>query len=129
LARSDAGAVGDAEDCVSTATVGWPNCRVSTTFAVLAADAGQALERSRLAGTSPPCSSSRIFDSRHYVLRLGAVEPIRRMYFSRLATPSLTIFSGVSNRSNSTALAWFTDLSVAWADSTTATSSYTACGT
>src|SRR5256712_2568129 len=45
------------------------------------------------------------------------------MYFSRPATPSFTILSGVSNRSNSTALAWFTDLSVAWADSTTATSS------
>src|SRR5438309_1861005 len=44
------------------------------------------------------------------------------MYFSRPATPSFTIVSGALNRSNSTALAWFTDLSVAWADSTTATS-------
>src|SRR6267143_736897 len=45
------------------------------------------------------------------------------MYFSRPAVPSFSIFAGVSNCSNSTALAWFTDLSVAWADSTTATSS------
>src|SRR6267143_1079362 len=45
------------------------------------------------------------------------------MYFSRPAAPSFSIFAGVSNCPNSTALAWFTDLSVAWADSTTATSS------
>ena len=45
------------------------------------------------------------------------------MASASLASPSATIFCGVSTVLNSGPVALFTDLSVAWADSATATKS------
>ena len=109
---------------VSTATVGWPKAVLSTTLAVLRPTPGSFSSASRSAGTSPPCSSSRICDSAITFFALVRNSPMVRMCASKPATPSATICAGVPATSNSRAVARLTDLSVACADSTTATSSW-----
>ena len=76
-----------------------------------------------IAGTSPPCCSSRM---RHISMTFFAFElnrPIVRMYFDRPSTPSSRIACGVFACLNSMRVARLTLLSVACADRITATSS------
>ena len=109
---------------VSTAMVGWPKAVLSTTFAVLRPTPGRASSASRFCGTSPPCFSSRISERATTFFALLRNRPMRLMYSSTPATPSLTIVVAAhAATSNSPAVARLTDLSVAWAESTTATSS------
>ena len=108
---------------VSTATVGWPKAVLSTTFAVLRPTPGSFSSASRPAGTSPPCCSSSMRDSAITFFALVRYSPMVRMWPSSPSLPSATICAGVFATSNSRAVARLTDLSVACADSTTATSS------
>ena len=60
---------------------------------------------------------------RDHILRLAAIEPDGLDESRKLSSPSAAIFSGVSAAGNSAAVALLTPLSVACAESTTATSS------
>ena len=77
----------------------------------------------RFCGTAPQCSSSSIFESATTFLAFVRYRPIRLMYCSSPGTPSFTMACGVLAALNSSAVARFTDLSVACAESTTATRS------
>ena len=109
---------------VSTAMVGSPKAMFSTTLAVLRPTPGSVSRRSRSAGTLPPIFGDQLPRQRDDVLRLGAEEADGADEFGRpSASPSATIFSGVSASAKSAGVALLTPASVACAESTTATSS------
>jgi hypothetical protein len=107
--------------CVSTATVGWPNAVFSTTLAVLRPTPGRRSSASRSPGTSPPCSLMSISDSATTFFALVRYRPMVRIKGSNFVTPMPAISPGVIGKN--LRVARLTDLSVACAESTTATSS------
>src|SRR5712691_13095415 len=75
LARSDAGAVGDAEDVRVDRHRWLAECRVEHHVRRLAADAGKALQRFAARRHFAAVLLEQDLRQRHYVLRLGAVKP------------------------------------------------------
>ena len=109
--------------CVSTAIVIWLKAVFKTTFAVLRPTPGSASSASRSAGTSPPCFSSNISDIRIMFFDLVGYRLIVLTYDLRPSTPSAMMDSGVLATGYSLSVALLTEISVAWADNMTATSS------
>src|SRR2546428_3489930 len=75
LARSDAGAVGDAKDVRVDRHRRLAECRVEHHVRGLAADAEQALDRFAARGNFAAVMLEQDFRQRHHVFRLGAVKP------------------------------------------------------
>ena len=109
---------------VSTAITGSPNTVLSTTLAVLRPTPGRASSAARSCGTSPPWRSSSWRDSATMFLALLRNRPMVLMCSATPSSPRVIIASGVGAAANSLRVARFTLLSVACAESTTATSSW-----
>lgn len=109
--------------CVSTGIVCSPQITFKTTFAVLRPTPGRLINSSRERGTFP--SKSEIsFSHRPMTCRaLERYRPMDLIYSISPSSPRARIFCGVSATLYNSLVAIFTDLSVAWADKTTATSS------
>jgi hypothetical protein len=103
--------------------VGSPNATFSTTLAVLRPTPGRRSSAARSRGTWPPCSRSRISESAITFFAFMRNRPMEPMKDMSLSTPSCTIAAGVLATGKSCAVTLLTPLSVACADSTTATSS------
>ena len=108
---------------VSTAIAGSLNQVLSTTLAVLRPTPGRLCSAAREAGTSPPKRSTRIAESFITCRALLLKRPMVLMCAISPASPSASIFCGVSATWNSASVARFTPLSVACAERATATSS------
>ena len=109
--------------CVSTAMVGWPKTVLSTTFAVFRPTPGSASSAARSAGTLPPWRSTSARLSAITFLAFVLKSPMVLMCSLRRASPSASMSAGVSTAAKSAPVALLTPLSVACAESTTATSS------
>ena len=107
---------------VSTAIAGSRNQVLSTTFAVLRPTPGRLSSAARDDGTSPPNRSTRIAESFITCRALLRKSPMVRMCSISRSSPSASIFAGVSATLKSASVARLTPLSVACADSATATS-------
>ena len=103
--------------------VGSPKATFSTTLAVLRPYARQGLKRRAIFGHLCAMLFDQDFGKRDDILGLAPIKADGLyMACASFSSPSATIFSGVSTDLNSGAVALLTLLSVAWADSATATS-------
>ena len=94
---------------------------LSTTLAVLRPTPGRASSAPRSSGTSPSCASTRMRAAAITFLALVRYSPIERIASVSPSSPSASILAGVSTEANSGRVARLTPLSVAWAESATAT--------
>ena len=123
LARRETGAVADAKDVRVDRERLLAERGVEHDVGGLAADSGQRLQLVRgCAGTSPPWSRISASLSAMTFFALVLNRPIVLIASRSLSSPKSTICRGVLMCSNSGRVAMFTLASVAWADSTTATS-------
>ena len=124
LARRHSGAVADAKHMGVDGEGLLAERDVEDDIGGLAADARAASPAPRArAAPALPCSAMSFCDSAMTFFALVLNRPMVLMASRSFASPSATIFSGVSTCANKARVALLTPASVACADSTTATSS------
>ena len=109
--------------CVSTAMTGSPNAVFKTTLAVFRPTPGNFSRAMRSWGTTLLCCSINILQVAIKCRALLLYKPIRCIYSANFSSPSAKMAAGVLASRNKLRVARLTLLSVAWAESNTATSS------
>ena len=109
--------------CVSTGKAATPKACTITTLAVLCPTPGSVSRSAGSAGTRPPCSSSKRFESAARARAFWGASPQLRIRPSIVGAGRRAIASGVAAAAKSAGVTWLTRASVHWAESTTETSS------